>query len=86
MNKSVIKDIFHGVRGQMETMHNTTKEYNTLLSDKYDQLIANMSPEILKYHKEFIDALESNQCDEIDFFFCEGFKLGLQIGLEVMDK
>lgn len=88
MKKSVIKDIFHGFRGNVETMTRApeTKKYAGLVSDSYDELIKRLSPEILEYHQKFVDALESNFSEEVDFFFCEGFKLGLLIGLEVMES
>lgn len=81
---SAIKDIFHGLKGHMETMHMPKEHFENSenLCNVYDELKEKLSPEILKLHKKFVDLLESGYSEEIDFYFVEGFKLGILIGLE----
>ena len=84
MNKSAIKDIFHGFKGHMETMKIPESSRNNLTSvcNFYDELKGKLSPELLKLHQKFVDALENNWSEAVDFYFVEGFKLGLLIGVE----
>lgn len=86
MKKSAIKDIFHGFRGHIESMDiPTDKENLAIVSDTYDELKEKLSPELINLHQKLIDALEGNWSDEVDFYFAEGFKLGLLIGIESME-
>ena len=85
--KSVIRDIFHGFKGNMETMQLPKAHFDISgkkLSNAYDELVAKLSPELLKLHQNFADALEDNYCEEIDFYFVEGFKLGILMGIECL--
>lgn len=83
MKKSAIKDIFHGVRGHIETMDLPKDNENASnLCDAYNELERNLSPEQLKLHQKVVDALEGDWSQEVDFYFAEGFKLGLLIGIE----
>ena len=87
MKNSAIKDIFYGLRGQMDTMHMPKEHFEkSTVSDSYDELIAKLSPELLKLHEKFVNALEGDYSEEVDFYFIEGFKLGLLIGIECMEK
>lgn len=52
----------------------------------YDELKEKLSPELLNLHQKLVDALEGNWSSELDFYFVEGFKLGLQIGIECMEN
>ena len=83
--KSAVKDIFYGIKGHMETIH-LPKEHFVIegetLSKTYDELHEKLSPDLLKLHQKFVDALEENYSEEVDFFYVEGFKLGLLIGIE----
>lgn len=87
MKKSVILDIFHGVKGHMDTMTMPAgnKKNSKVVCDTYDDLKEKLSPELFKLHQRFVDALECDWSDEVDFFFAEGFKLGLLIGVECIE-
>lgn len=86
--KSVISDIFNGVRGHRETMTIPKEErkHIGMVCDIYDELKVKLSPELLNLHQKFVDALEGNWSEEVDFYFVEGFKLGLLIGIESMEE
>ena len=90
MKKSVIKDIFNGFRGHYETLRMTrTEEYqkNTeIASDAYEELKKKLSPELFELHERLTEVSEKNACNELDFHFVEGFKLGLLIGIECMEE
>ena len=88
MKKSVILDIFNGFRGHRETMNNMqkNKENAEISCSTYDELEQKLSPELFKLHQKLIDALELNWSDEVDFYFVQGFKLGLLIGIECMEE
>ncbi len=86
-NKSAIRDIFHGVRGHMETMTPSIDKKNMgIVCDTYDELKKRLSPELLELHQKLVDALERNWAEEVDFFFTEGFKLGVFIGIECTES
>lgn len=88
MKKSAIKDIFHGLRGNIEGMGTpkNDKENLSIVSDTYDELKEKLSPELLNLHQKLVDALESDWSEEVDFYFTEGFKLGVLIGIECMEE
>jgi hypothetical protein len=75
MKKSAIKDIFYGFRGNIETMHMPKELFDKsdVLCDAYDELKEKLSPEMFKLYEKFVDALESNSSEGIDFYFVEGF-------------
>ncbi len=87
MKKSAIRGIFNGNRGHMETMSNAIacQELTNELCDSYDKLLAALSPDVLKIHDKYRAALESLHVEDIDFYFAEGFKLGLLVGIECME-
>jgi len=88
MRKSTIKDIFSGLKGNKESM-SIPKEVIKNLSEIckfYDELKEKLSPELLEPHQKYVGALEKNWCDEVDFYFTEGFKLGLLAGIESMES
>lgn len=82
--KSAIKDIFNGFRGQMETMQMPKEffDYADELSEIYNELQKKLSPELFGLHEKYKEILDDHNDEEIDFYFVEGFKLGLSIGIE----
>ena len=54
MKKSVIKGIFHGFRGHMETMNmpKDSQEKLGIVCDTYDELKEKISPELLNLHSK----------------------------------
>jgi hypothetical protein len=87
MKKSVILDIFNGNRGHIETMKmpKDNSEKGDKLCNTYDELKEKLSPETYKLHEKFVDELSRDYNNEVDFYFAEGFKLGLLIGIECME-
>ncbi len=87
MKNSVIQGIFNGVKGHIEsmTLPKTNQDNLTQVSDAYDKLKARFHGEQMKLIDEFLKVYDDNYCDEIDFYFAEGFKLGLQIGVECFE-
>lgn len=87
MKKSVIKDIFHGFRGHIDTINipKEDKVKSGIICNTYDELEEKLSPEHLKLHRKLIDALENDWAVDVDCYFAEGFKLGLLIGIECME-
>lgn len=57
-----------------------------IVCEAYEELEKKLSPELFKLHEKFADALEGQLVKEIDFYFVEGFKLGLLIGIECMEE
>ena len=87
MKKSVILDIFNGERGHRETMKMPDGHFEkSQTADAYDELIEKLSPELLELHKKFTDALNDDHYEEVNFFFVEGFKLGLLTGIECAEE
>ncbi len=87
MKKSVIKDIFYGKKGYREVIQPPQKDMENLelICELEDKIKSKFSPEQLDLHNKFVDAIEKNCCDEVDFYFVEGFKLGLLVGIEAME-
>lgn len=83
MKKSAIKDIFYGFRGHVETMKMPKDENKSIsICNIYEELKEKLTPELLALHQKLVDTLENNWSEEIDFYFTEGFKLGILIGIE----
>ena len=88
MKTSVIKDIFNGFKGHIETMSmpKEGREHIKTVCETYDELEHKLSPELLELYKKHTDALEGDWNEQVDFYFVEGFKLGLRIGVECMEE
>ncbi len=85
MKKSVIKDIFYGVRGGMDSSYAPEdKEYRDTLIDLHKELRTQLNAQQLALHEKFVAVLEDCQCDEVDYYFTEGFKLGFHLALECL--
>ena len=67
-------------------MQKENKENIDKVSNIYDELVKKLSTELLKLHQEYINALEGEWCEEIDFYYVQGFKLGLLIGIECTEE
>ncbi len=87
MSRSVIKDIFNGFTGNQEAMplKKENKENLKRVSDCYDELKESFSVKQINLIEKFLSAYDKNCCDEVDFYFVEGFKLGLRIGFECFE-
>ena len=88
MKKSVILDIFNGRRGHFEQFGKTDGDEKNAaaLSDAYDELKAKVSPEQFAVFEKFENAIHKDSIEEVDFYYKEGFKLGLQLGIECMEN
>ncbi len=87
MKKSVIKDIFYGERGYRELIKPPRRNADNLdrICQLEDKLKNELTPQQFVLHEKFIKAIEENCCNEVDYYFVEGFKLGLLIGIETME-
>ena len=87
MKKSAILGIFNGARGHIESMPRPKPHKNgETVCAAHDELKEKLNPELFALHEKLFDALESDYNDEIDFYFVEGFKLGLLIGIECVEE
>ncbi len=84
MERSVIKDIFNGVKGSREGigLARVNKDNLKELSDGYDKLKKRFNAKQIKHIDKFLEVYDKNFCDEVDLYFTEGFKLGLRIAIE----
>ncbi len=88
MRKSVILDIFNGKRGDRETfvMPRDTENKNLeMVCETHEELQKKLTPKQFALLEKFANAQQADLCEEIDFYFVEGFKLGLRIGIECME-
>ncbi len=87
MKNSVIKDIFNGVKGNCEiiSLKKSNKENLAKVSESYDNLIKHFNDKQIKRIKKFLDVYDKSNCDEMELYFTEGFKLGLLIGFECFE-
>ncbi len=88
MKGSAIKEIFYGAKGNKETMVLTKEIKNNIksISEYYDKLKKSCSAKQMKLIEKFLDVYDNSLCDEINFYFTEGFKLGLRIGVECFEE
>ncbi len=86
MNHSTIKEIFNGVSGRRESMAftKTNKGALTEISNAYDTLRKRFNSKQIKAMDKFLEIYDDYYCDEIDFYFAEGFKLGLRLTVECL--
>ncbi len=87
MKNSVIKDLFYGNGGYNEIIKNPKQKSKRLdkIIELEEELKNRLTPEQFKLHESFVDLIDKDSCDEADFYFVEGFKLGLLIGFECFD-
>lgn len=84
MKNSIIKDILNGVKGNKETMVSTKIGSENLksVSKAYDKLKENFNSQQISLIEQFLSVYDKSFYDELDFYFVEGFKLGLHIAVE----
>ncbi len=84
MKNSVIIDILNGVKGNRQTMvlSKTNKDNLKKISDGYDKLKSRLNSKQMKLLEKFLDVYDNNYLEEIDFYYLEGFKLGLLLAVE----
>lgn len=88
MKKSIITELFNGNRGHIETMTMPKEHFDYSVkevADAYEKMLEKLTPEQVDYLHKFERANLKSQSEEVDFYFCEGFKLGLLIGIEASD-
>ncbi len=87
MKESVIKDIFTGAKGNIETMALTKTNKDNLkeVADYYDKLKKRFNVKQMKVIDRFLGIYDKNNYDEINFYFTQGFKLGLRIAVECFE-
>ncbi len=84
MKNSVIIDILNGVKGNRQTMvlSKTNKDNLKKIADGYDKLKSRLNSKQMKLLEKFLDVYDNNYLEEIDFYYLEGFKLGLLLAVE----
>ncbi len=84
MKHSILKDLFHRVSECNDIIKNCkpNKERTNKICDLEDKLKKILTAKQFKLHEKFIDLIDEDYREEIDFYFAEGFKLGLKIGVE----
>ena len=88
MKKSVIKALLEEYKDNLKSSELMSKEYKENMKTAcgiYDELQEKLSPELFELYERYTDASDDSWMDEIDFFFVEGFKLGLRVGIECID-
>lgn len=84
--KSIIKEMINGRRGQIDMIRVPDNERLTEeIQDTHVRLKEELNPELFTVFKKHVDALYINFSEEADFYFSEGFKLGLLLGIECME-
>ncbi len=88
MNKSIIKEVFYGNRGYKETLVFLKKDEKRLdkICELEDELREKLTPEQFDLHQSFVSLIDEGCVEETDYYFVEGFRLGLLIGIECMEN
>lgn len=73
MKKSAIIDIFHGLKGNSDTMQMPKEHFENgdHLCKMYDELKEKCSPDLFKLHKKLIDAIHLDYSEEVEFYFAK---------------
>ncbi len=86
MKKSIIEEIFHGkIHIETMIMPEERRVFTAEVSDAYDKLKKELNEEQFALHDKCISALRAEFLEETDFYFAEGFKLGMRICMECME-
>ncbi len=88
MKKSAILHVLNGMRESFETVC-LGKKYNENLNEicnLFDEINAKFPPKLLNLNHKLIDLIEANYCELSDFYYVEGFKLGLRVGIECLQE
>lgn len=85
--QSAILQMFHGVRGQSEHVPASEKYWQLLnavrKSDDALREKLKISPELIELYEKVIDDLSLMHCELLDNYYCEGFRFGILMGLDV---
>lgn len=87
--ESAIREMFNGNRGRCDQIP-MTKEYRQLLAEAEESEEVFLSAlgkeerliELYKKEKEDLEEIWSNECDA---YFCEGFRFGVLLGIDILD-
>ena len=84
--ESAIIQMFHGVRGQIESVSLSKKchELFKQCCESEQKLREKLSPELLPLFEKIMGDIHDMYCEEIDNYYAEGFRLGCLIGMEVV--
>ncbi len=88
--RSAIKEMYLGVRGNYETIKLSKDCINLIskVSAKEETLLKKLKgkQEIMELYKNYKTALENAQSEAYNDYFCEGFRFGMLIGLDVINN
>ncbi len=83
MKASIIKELFYSIRNDQKTpdIPPTIKKKLDKICDLEKKLKNQLTPDQFELHENFVALLDEEYDFEIEFYFTEGFKLGLRIGV-----
>lgn len=84
MSKSTIRELYYGNTVQIETIKPTAEywEIEKKLSKKETEFENTLSEEQKPLYNEVIDLIYEQSGESSEYHFVEGFKLGLNLGVE----
>lgn len=89
MKYSIIKEIFLGNRGNIHVMYDKSPETlaaNKTLVEAEKDFEKALPHELKPIYDKFIDALDMRNQISVEFYFQEGFKTGVLIGIEAKES
>lgn len=85
MKHSIIDEIFYAIREKSEIFEMPNEHYKKKgqkICEMLDVLQNTLNKEQVDMLDKFLDAVGKDHCDEVDFFFSMGFKIGTLLGIE----
>ncbi len=82
--KSMIREIYHANRGTLQTIQDNDEYFNIMkdVSKLYNEIIEKLPDDMKEQFKKFCELQDGLAYETAESHYIEGFKIGLQIGLE----
>ena len=89
MNDKILYELFYGNVNEQDKRTQFTPEQKKSIDKEcelHQKLCNQLNDEQKKLFNEFLETSDNNRCDELAFHFVNGVKLGLKIGLGLLDE
>ncbi len=78
-------DMYRGEKGKCDTIYNHNEDsriHEEKVNEIYVEMLKYMTPELKIKNEKLLKAIEDSHLIEKEFFYEEGFKLGLLLSIE----
>lgn len=86
MKESIILEMFYGKRSHSELIKLIPDELKAQVEERKKTLKETLSKEQIRLYLNLLDAIDGLQYEIEETHYTEGFKFGLQMGMEIAKK